>query len=308
MLKLFAQVLPVDSGAVEQASSAVAGMTQPILGSNSFDIEGFIQRWGDAFLNFGVRVILALVLFFIGSWLIKRLRRFIEKMLLKRQIEGVAVSLINSIVVAFLYIGLGIGIASVLGVQSVSFAAVLASMGLAVGMALSGQLQNLAGGVIIVLTKPFTTGDYIQGQGVEGVVKMVTLFHTIVTTPENKVIYIPNGGLSNNVIVNFNGATTRRVDWVVNVDYHSNIDEALELLNTLITRDERVLRDPAHFVAVQALSPNSVELVARAWVKSEHYWDVYFDFNKAVFEAFNAAGISFPFPQLTISKRPEAQA
>ncbi len=303
MSRLLAQVLPVDSSAVESANSIVAGMTAPVLTEKNFQLERLLHEWGEAFVNFGIRVVLAVLLFFVGAWLIKRLRRFIERILLGRQIEGVAISLINSIVVALLYIALGIGIASTLGVQSVSFAAILASMGLAIGMALSGQLQNLAGGVIIVLTKPFSIGNYIEAQGVQGRVRSVTLFHTIITTPENKVIYIPNGGLSNNVIVNFNEATTRRLEWVIRIDYDSDTDKALALLHELLKRDERIMQTPEPYVAVQTLGPSSIDLVVRAWVDREQVIVVSHDFNKAVLDAFKAAGISFPFPQLTISKR-----
>lgn len=305
MSRLLAQVLPVDSSAVESANSIVAGMTAPVLTEKNFQLERLLHEWGEAFVNFGIRVVLALLLFFLGAWLIKRLRRFIERILLRRQIEGVAISLINSIVVALLYIALGIGIASTLGVQSVSFAAILASMGLAIGMALSGQLQNLAGGVIIVLTKPFSIGNYIEAQGVQGSVRSVTLFHTIITTPENKVIYIPNGGLSNNVIVNFNEATTRRLEWVIGIDYNSDADKALALLQELLQRDERIMQTPEPYVAVQTLGPSSIDLVVRAWVDREQVIVVSHDFNKTVLETFNAAGISFPFLQLTISKRAE---
>lgn len=306
MSRLLAQVLPVDSSAVESANSIVAGMTAPVLTEKNFQLERLLHEWGEAFVNFGIRVVLALLLFFLGAWLIKRLRRFIERILLRRQIEGVAISLINSIVVALLYIALGIGIASTLGVQSVSFAAILASMGLAIGMALSGQLQNLAGGVIIVLTKPFSIGNYIEAQGVQGSVRSVTLFHTIITTPENKVIYIPNGGLSNNVIVNFNEATTRRLEWVIGIDYDSDADKALALLQELLRRDERIMQTPEPYVAVQTLGPSSIDLVVRAWVDREQVIVVSHDFNKAVLDAFKATGISFPFPQLTISKRAES--
>lgn len=303
MSRFLAQVLPVDSSAVESANSIVAGMTAPVLTEKNFQIERLLHEWGEAFVNFGIRVVLAILLFLVGGWIIKRLRNLIATILERRQIEGVAISLINSIIVALLYIALGIGIASTLGVQSVSFAAILASMGLAIGMALSGQLQNLAGGVIIVLTKPFSIGNFIEAQGVQGTVRTVTLFHTIITTPENKIIYIPNGGLSNNVIVNFNEATTRRLEWVVGIDYGADTDKALSLLVQLLQHDDRILKTPEPYVAVQALGPSSIDLVVRAWVDREQVLLVSNDFNKAVLDAFNEAGISFPFPQLTISKR-----
>lgn len=303
MPQLLAQVLPADSTSIQEASSVVEGMTKPILSPKSFSLMTSLESWGEALLNFGIRVVLSVILFMLGSWLIGKLRRLIISIMIRRQWEGVAISLINSIIVALLYMGLGIGIAATMGVQSVSFAAVLASLGLAIGMALSGQLQNLAGGVIIVVTKPFAIGNYIEAQNVEGVVRSVTLFHTVITTAENKIIYIPNGSLSNNVIINYNSAKTRRVEWLIGVDYEADMDTALALLGELLSSDERILKDPAHFVGIKALSTSSVDLVARAWIKTEDYWDVFFDLNKTIFEEFNKRGIAFPYPQLTISHR-----
>lgn len=307
MPQLLAQVLPADSTSIQEASSVVEGMTKPILSPKSFNLMTNLESWGEALLNFGIRVVLSVILFMLGSWLIGKLRRLIISIMIRRQWEGVAISLINSIIVALLYMGLGIGIAATMGVQSVSFAAVLASLGLAIGMALSGQLQNLAGGVIIVVTKPFAIGNYIEAQNVEGVVRSVTLFHTVITTAENKIIYIPNGSLSNNVIINYNSAKTRRVEWLIGVDYEADMDTALALLGELLSSDERILKDPAHFVGIKALSTSSVDLVARAWVKTEDYWDVFFDLNKTIFEEFNKRGIAFPYPQLTISHRNASQ-
>lgn len=307
MPQLLAQVLPADSTSIQEASSVVEGMTKPILSPKSFNLMTNLEPWGEALLNFGIRVVLSVILFMLGSWLIGKLRRLIISIMIRRQWEGVAISLINSIIVALLYMGLGIGIAATMGVQSVSFAAVLASLGLAIGMALSGQLQNLAGGVIIVVTKPFAIGNYIEAQNVEGVVRSVTLFHTVITTAENKIIYIPNGSLSNNVIINYNSAKTRRVEWLIGVDYEADMDTALALLGELLSSDERILKDPAHFVGIKALSTSSVDLVARAWVKTEDYWDVFFDLNKTIFEEFNKRGIAFPYPQLTISHRNASQ-
>lgn len=307
MPQLLAQVLPADSTSIQEASSVVEGMTKPILSPKSFSLMTSLESWGEALLNFGIRVVLSVILFMLGSWLISKLRRLIISIMIRRQWEGVAISLINSIIVALLYMGLGIGIAATMGVQSVSFAAVLASLGLAIGMALSGQLQNLAGGVIIVVTKPFAIGNYIEAQNVEGVVRSVTLFHTVITTAENKIIYIPNGSLSNNVIINYNSAKTRRVEWLIGVDYEADMDTALALLGELLSTDERILKDPAHFVGIKALSTSSVDLVARAWVKTEDYWDVFFDLNKTIFEEFNKRGIAFPYPQLTISHRNASQ-
>ena len=300
--KLICQVLPVKSNEIEQARNVVSDMTKPIV-ANEHSLWSMLDGWKEALLNFGIRVLLAIIIFFIGRWLIGRISKFLSHVMERRHLEGVAVSLINSIVVAVLYISLGIGMASALGVQSVSFAAVLASMGLAVGMALSGQLQNLAGGVIIVVTKPFTIGNYIQAQNVEGIVQSVSLFHTVITTPENKKIYIPNGALSSGVIVNINSVSERRLDWTIGIDYDSDVDKAIALLHELLKKDERILSDPAPYVGVSALSASSVNLLVLAWVKTANYAPTNHDFNKAVFLAFNEAGINFPFPQVTLSHR-----
>ena len=223
----------------------------------------------------------------------------------RRNLTGVAVSLINSIVIALLYIAVGIGIVSILGVKSVSLAAVLASMGLAVGMALSGQLQNLAGGVIIVITKPFGIGDFIQAQNVEGTVKSVNLFHTVITTIENKVIFIPNGALSSGVIINPTAQDTRRLQWTFGIDYDSDVDKALVILRQLLEADDRVLKTEDIYIGVSALNDSSVDVLVRAWVNISDVLAVTHGFNLTVFHAFNEAGISFPFPQITVSHRKE---
>lgn len=300
--KLVAQVLPVDSAQIQDASSVVSNITKPIV-AHKGQFLPLLDGWKEAFINFGIRVALAILLFFLGRWLIGYIRRFIMGIMLRRKLEGVAVSLINSLIVAGLYLALGIGIASTLGIQSVSFAAVLASMGLAIGMALSGQLQNLAGGVIIVVTKPFSIGNYIQAQGVEGVVKSVSLFHSVISTVENKTVYIPNGSLSSGVIVNFNEANTRRIEWIIGIDYASDVDKAIALLEKLVLEDERILQEPSHFVAIKMLNASSIDLVVRAWVRTEDYVTTLHDFNRSVLLTFTQAGINFPFPQMTISKR-----
>lgn len=280
----------------------VSGMTQPV-NLNEHKLLSTLEGWKDGLINFGIRVLLAFVFFFVARWLINRIARLLTGIMNRRHLEGVAVSLINSIVIALLYIAVGIGVISILGVKSVSLAAVLASMGLAVGMALSGQLQNLAGGVIIVVTKPFAIGDYIQAQGVEGTVKSVSLFHTVITTFENKIIYIPNGALSSNVIINPTAQETRRVQWIFGIDYESDVEKAMNLLHQLLQDDARVLKDKEIYVGISALNASSVDIMVRAWVDTNNAFSFNHDFNLTVFKAFNEANIAFPFPQVTISQR-----
>ncbi len=283
-------------------TKVVAEITKPI-DINQHKILTLFDGWKEGLINFGIRVLLAIVFFFVARWLINAFVRLLKGIMNRRNLTGVAVSLINSIVIALLYIAVGIGIVSILGVKSVSLAAVLASMGLAVGMALSGQLQNLAGGVIIVITKPFGIGDFIQAQNVEGTVKSVNLFHTVITTIENKVIFIPNGALSSGVIINPTAQDTRRLQWTFGIDYDSDVDKALVILRQLLEADDRVLKTEDLYIGVSALNDSSVDILVRAWVNISDVLAVTHGFNLTVFHAFNEASISFPFPQVTVSQR-----
>lgn len=296
------QILPADSTATAQISNITEGLTAPIE-APGFDFAGITTEWLTAATNFGIRVALAILLFFVGRYAIKLIRYLVHRMLEKRNIEGVAISLFDSFFTALLYIGLAVGIALILGVQSASFAAVIAAMGLAVGMALSGQLQNLAGGVIIMFTRPFKIGDVIDAQGQVGTVRSVNLFHSHMCTFDNKSIYIPNGILSSGVITNVTEASTRRVDWIFSIDYSSDYERAVAILRAIIRSEDRILSDPEPTVAMNQLSPSSVDIVVRAWVKSDDYWDVYWRLNEQVFKAFPEQGVKFPFPQLMISQR-----
>ena len=280
----------------------VTDMTKPIQ-INEHKFLTMLEGWKEGLINFGIRVLLAIVFFFIARWVINAIVRLLKGIMNRRNLTGVAVSLINSIVIALLYIAVGIGVISILGVKSVSLAAVLASMGLAVGMALSGQLQNLAGGVIIVVTKPFGIGDFIQAQNVEGTVKSVNLFHTVITTIENKVIFIPNGALSSGVIINPTAQDTRRLQWTFGIDYDSDVDKALVILRQLLEADDRVMKTEDIYIGVSALNASSVDILVRAWVNISDVLAVTHGFNLTVFHAFNEAGISFPFPQVTVSQR-----
>ena len=260
---LLLKYLPLFMSQNDSTKEVVSGMTQPIH-INEHKFLTMLEGWKDGLINFGIRVLLAIVFFFIARWVINAIIRVLKGIMDRRNLTGVAVSLINSIVIALLYIAVGIAVISILGVKSVSLAAVLASMGLAVGMALSGQLQNLAGGVIIVVTKPFAIGDFIQAQNVEGTVKSVSLFHTVITTIENKVIFIPNGALSSGVSINPTAQDTRRLQWTFGIDYDSDVDKALVILRELLEADERVLKENELYIGVSALNASSVDILVRA--------------------------------------------
>lgn len=297
----FAQILPADSAAGSELKEAIGAATQPLnLDIKHWFSRSMLEEWLNAGINFGLRVILVLVLFWLGKVVITRLKKIFNGILRRRNIEGVAVSLLDSVFTAILYIALFLFLAGVLGVKSVSFAAVLASMGLAVGMALSGQLQNLAGGVIIIVTKPFKLGDFISSQGTDGTVKAVRLFHTEVLTPDNKAAFIPNGLLSSNNIINYSHENIRRVEWTIGIEYNEDFDRARNLLRSIIESDARILKTPDYTIALLSLGASSVNIVIRAWTANETYWDVFLDINERIYKEFNAAGIGFPFPQLTI--------
>lgn len=298
---LFSDILPADSTAASEVTSALGKATKPLdLDVNHFFSRAMMEDWLNAGINFGIRVVLAILLFLVGRWVIRRLLRIFERILKRRDIDGVAVTLLGSVLSALLYIALFLTLGGVLGVKSVSFAAVLASMGLAVGMALSGQLQNLAGGVIIMVTKPFAIGDYIVAQSVEGSVYAVSLFYTEILTPDNKRIFIPNGTLSGGVVVNCSHETTRRVEWTFGVEYDEDFDRVRTALEHLLASDERILKSPEPVIALHNLNSSSVDILVRAWVQSADLWPVFWDFNRRVYEDFNQRGISFPFPQLTV--------
>ena len=300
-IPLLADILSVDSTATSGVTTALGAATQPLeLDVNKWFSRAMMNDWLNSGINFGIRVVLAILLFLIGRWVIRRLLRIFERILKRREIDGVAVTLLGSVLTALLYIALFLTLGGVLGVKSVSFAAVLASMGLAVGMALSGQLQNLAGGVIIMVTKPFSIGDYILAQTAEGSVRAVSLFYTEILTPDNKRIFIPNGILSSGVMVNYSHEETRRIEWIIGVEYDEDFSRVRLAIEILLESDERVLKTPEPTIVLHNLNSSSVDVLVRAWVRSDDLWPVFWDFNRRVYEDFNKRGISFPFPQFTV--------
>lgn len=300
-MPLFAQILPADSSQTTGVKDALATATEPLnLNYQHWFTRPHLEELINGAINFGVRVLLVLVLFWLGRYAIRWAQRLFDKFLRHRDFDGVAVTLLDSLFSALLYVALGIGLATILGVKSVSFAAVLASMGLAVGMALSGQLQNLAGGVIIMVTKPFGIGDYIAAQGVEGTVRAVRLFHTEVLTPDNKAVFIPNGALSSNLVTNYSHEDLRRVEWTIGVEYDEDFQKVRAAILALLEQDKRIRTSPEPLIVLHTLNASSVDVLIRAWVASSDLWSVYWDFNERVYADFNDKGIAFPFPQMTL--------
>jgi small conductance mechanosensitive channel len=254
----------------------------------------------DSGIDLGKRIATAVIVFLIGRIIIGLLNKLFRKILIRRNVELSIRTFLGSMVNILLTVLLIISVVGALGVETTSFAALLASAGVAIGMALSGNLQNFAGGLMVLLFKPYKVGDVIEAQSVSGTVKEIQIFHTILTTFDNKVIYVPNGALSSGVITNYSNQATRRVDWVFGIEYGEDYERVKSVIERLAARDERILTEPLPFIALHALADSSVNVTLRAWVKSEDYWGVYFDMNQKVYETFNSEGISFPFPQLTV--------
>lgn len=268
--------------------------------ASNINIEAILYRlisWG---IETGKSIIGAVLIYVIGRFIIKQINKVVAALLLKRNLEVSVQTFLKSLLSITLNIILAFAIVAKLGVETTSFAAILASAGVAIGMALSGNLSNFAGGLIILIFRPFKVGDFIDGPGASGTVKEIQIFHTILNTLDNKIIYVPNASMSSNVVVNYSRQDTRRAEWVIGVEYGEDYEKVRDVIERIINEDERILKDPAPFIALGSLSASSVDIKVRAWAKSSDYWDVYFDFNKKVYETFNKEGIGFPFPQLTV--------
>ena len=270
-------------------------------GTESIDkVQQLLQKLLDWGINAGGHIIGALLIFLIGRFLIRILNKMLARILERRHVDAGIQSFTKSLVNILLTVLLIVAIVNKLGVETTSFAALLASAGVAVGMALSGNLQNFAGGLIVLLFRPYKVGDWIESQGESGTVREIQIFHTILTTADNKVVYIPNGALSSGTIVNYSREDTRRIEWIIGEEYGENFDKIEDVTRRIIAADNRILDTPTPFIALHALDASSVNIVIRVWVKSEDYWGVYFDINKTIYAVYNKEGIGFPFPQLTV--------
>ena len=264
-------------------------------------VNDFIAKALNAIIDLGGRILAALIIYIIGKILVNWANRLFAKMLEKRKVEPSIQSFLKSIVNITLLVLLFLAVIGKLGIELTSFAALLASAGVAVGMALSGNLSNFAGGVIILVFRPYKVGDYIEAStGAAGTVTDIQIFHTVLTTPDNKVIFAPNGAMSGAVVTNYSRKDTRRVDFLFGVEYGTDFNQAKSIIMEVINKDSRILKDPAPFVELGALADSSVNITVRVWVNASDYWAVNFDMNKNVYATFNEKGISFPFPQLTV--------
>ncbi len=251
-------------------------------------------------MEYGLKLIGAVIVLIVGLWVIKAIMKGIRKTMEKRDMDESLKPFLLSMISMLLKIMLVISVLTMLGIQMTSFIAILGAAGLAVGMALSGTLQNFAGGVMILIFKPFKVGDFIEAQGYMGAVKEIQIFITILTTPDNKTVVIPNGGLSTGSLINYSAEPTRRVDWSFGIAYGDDFDKAKDVILNMLKTDERILADPEPFVALGEMADSSVNITTRAWVKGEDYWGVFFDMNEKYYKEADKHGLSIPFPQMDV--------
>nr|WP_314488694.1 mechanosensitive ion channel family protein [uncultured Pseudomonas sp.] len=257
------------------------------------------QAWVPMIMEYGSRVLLALVTLAVGWWLINRLTVKIGQLLALRKADLALQGFISSLANIILKILLVVSVASMIGIQTTSFVAAIGAAGLAIGLALQGSLANFAGGVLILLFRPFKIGDWIEAQSVSGTVDSIQIFHTVLRTGDNKTVIVPNGNLSNGIITNYNRQPTRKVVFDVGVDYEADLQKVREVLLAMAD-DPRVHKDPAPVVVVSTLGDSAITMSLRVWVDTPNYWDVLFMFNEHARDRLKAQGVDIPFPQRVV--------
>ena len=253
-------------------------------------------------IDFGLKVMVAFLIYIAGAWIIRKIKGILKRIFERKGVDSAVSSFVQSITSIALTVMLLITMVGILGIDTTSLAALLAGGGMAIGLALNGTVQNFAGGIMLLIFKPFKAGDFIEAQGYSGTVSELSITSTKLVTTDNRVIIIPNGILSNNIINNFSDQKFRRVDLTVDVEYGSSSDDVKQLLGSMIENDSRVLKTPAEpFIALSALKESSVEFTMRLWVNTSDYWNVYYELTEKIYKELPKNGIQFPFPQLDIN-------
>lgn len=284
-----------------QDTAAVNGMAENIRKITTTPISDWLPDLVKEYVvPFGIKLVVAIIVLLLGRWIIKLIQKAFQKVMLRRSVEPSLNSFLSSVISVLLHFVLIVSIISILGINTSALVALLASAGLAVGMALSGTLQNFAGGVMIMLFRPFKVGDFIASQGYEGKVSAIQIFNTVILTPDNKTVILPNGALSTGVVTNFNKETDRRVDWVFSISYGDDYDHAKAVLQRLCDADPLILKEPKTIIELLKMSESSIDITVRARVKPEDYWTVYFRMNELVYKTLPKEGLHFPFPQMDV--------
>lgn len=264
-------------------------------------INGVVTNLLDSGVELGQRILAAIIIFVVGKFIVTWLNKLFAKLLERRNIEAGVQSFLKSMVNILLLLMLGIAVVSKLGIEITGFAALIASAGVTIGMALSGNLQNFAGGVIVLLFRPYKVGDYIESDaGASGTVQEIQIFHTVLKTADNKVVYAPNGSMSNSVVTNYSQESTRRVDFSFSMEYGEDYERVEKVLKDIIAADSRILTTPEPFIRLGEMADSSVNITVRLWVNAADYWNVHFDMKRAVYTTFTKEGISIPYPQVVV--------
>jgi len=264
------------------------------------EIELIIKKIIELSLVYVPKIIIALIIWFVGKWVIKLLVHTSNQILDRRNIDPTLRPFVKAIINTLLKVMLVISVLGTVGIQMTSFVAIIGAAGLAIGMALSGTLQNFAGSVIILIFRPYKVGDFIEAEGYKGIVNEIHIFHTILKTLDNKTVIIPNGKLSNSAMTNFTTEPLRRVDWIFGIAYGDDYDKAKEVITRYASEDDRIKNEPPVFIALSELGDSSVNITVRAWVDAPEYWNVYFLLNEKVYRNFAKEGLNIPFPQMDV--------
>ncbi|MCD8186934.1 MAG: mechanosensitive ion channel [Rikenellaceae bacterium] len=284
----------------QMADSLSYGFTAKIKEFSAMTFDQMLQSATHGIMHLAIKLVLCLVVFYFGKKAVGLMDRLLRKFIVRRKVDPTVIQfLLNLLRVVYWILLVGILI-YILGIRTTTFVALFASAGLAFGVALSGTLQNFAGGVMILLFKPFRVGDFIEAQGQSGTVIDITITNTVITTSDNKTIYLPNGATSTGVVNNYSQQPTRRVEWVFGIAYGNDYHRARSVLSNLLQQDNRVLSQPAPFIGLKELGDSSVRIVVRAWVQAADYWGVFFDLNEKVYTTFPQENLSIPFPQLEV--------
>lgn len=288
-----ADSLTINAQSMQEAIASLSGLT----------LSEIAEYLTNAALTLGSKIIQIVLIWLVGRWLSKRLVSMIKTMMKKKNTDASIQTFLVSFIDIVILILLLIIIISVVGIDTSSFIALFASAGVAIGMALSGTLQNFAGGVMVLLFRPYKVGDYIEAQGQAGTVKEIQIFNTLIQTPDNRIIIVPNGPLSTGIINNYSRENTRRVDFSFSISYGDDYELAKSVLLDIISKDERIAKTPAPFVELGALGASSINITVRVWCNAADYWDIFFDMNRVVYKTFPEKGLHFPFNTITVNMK-----
>lgn len=296
----------IDPEVISNMNDSIKVVTDNLIEKAKSDPALFLQDLGHSLIEFSFKLLAALVIYAVGAWVIRRVKKALSRHFLKRGTEKTIASFTVSLVSIILTVLLIVITISTLGINTTSFAALLAAGGMAIGMALSGTISNFAGGIMILAFKPFRVGDFINAQGYSGTVQSVSIVNTKILTTDNRLIILPNGALSNGNIDNYTALPLRRLDLEINVEYGTDADKCMELLKTIISEEPRIIdstvpgaKDP--FFALMSMNDSNITFVIRAWLNADDYWSVKFDLNKKIYTVLPKNGIQFAYPQLNVT-------